>query len=272
MNNDVAPQVFAILRTLIEERTGLAYAPGDDAIVHDKLKLQAREVGFESLLDYYYFLRYDGASDAEFSALVDALVVNETYFFRELAQLEVLVDDVLVPCVKAGRRPRVWSAACATGEEPLTLAMLLADRGVLEQTYILATDISARALGRARTGEHNARALRADSLPSIARYVDAVGKSARVDPRISSFVNWKQLNLLDAERVAELGTFDAILCRNVLIYFAERTIQRVVNSLMSALEPSGVLLVGISESLLRIATPLRCEEHHGVFLYRKNRP
>jgi chemotaxis protein methyltransferase CheR len=270
MKSDVAPQVFAILRTLIEERIGLAYATGDDVIVHDKLKLQAQEAGFDSLLDYYYFLRYDTGSEVEFSALVDALVVNETYFFRELPQLEMLVDELIVPRVRAGQRPRIWSAACSTGEEPLTLAMLLADRGVLEQTYVLATDVSERALARARAGEHNARALRADCMPNIARYVEVVGGRARVDSRISAFVNWKQLNLLDAEGVAELGTFDAILCRNVLIYFAEQTIRRVVSSLVSALEPSGVLLVGVSESLLRIGAPLTCEERRGVFLYRKN--
>jgi chemotaxis protein methyltransferase CheR len=272
MTSDVAPQVFAILRTLIEERTGLAYAPGDDTIVREKLKLQAQEAGFDSLLDYYYFLRYDAGSQSEFSALVEALVVNETYFFRELPQLETLVDELIVPRVRAGQRPRVWSAACSTGEEPLTLAMLLADRGVLEQTYLLATDISERALARARAGEHNARALRADSAPSAARYIEVEAGRPRVDSRISSFVNWKQLNLLDAQGVAALGTFDAILCRNVLIYFAEQTIQRVVGSLVATLEPDGVLLVGVTESLLRFAAPLTCEERRGVFFYRKERP
>jgi chemotaxis protein methyltransferase CheR len=269
MTNDVAPQVFAILRTLIEERTGLAYAPGDDEIVRDKIKVQAQDAGFDSLLDYYYFLRYDTASQAEFSALVDALVVNETYFFRELPQLEVLVDEIIVPRVRAGRRPRVWSAACSTGEEPLTLAMLLADRGVLDQTYLLATDISDRALARARAGEHNTRALRSDFTPAAARYIELDRGRPRVDPRVSSFVNWKKLNLLDATGVAQLGAFDAILCRNVLIYFSEQTIERVVASLVSALEPSGVLLVGITESLLRFSAPLGCEERRGIFLYRK---
>jgi chemotaxis protein methyltransferase CheR len=270
MNSDVAPQVLAIMRMLIEERTGLTYAPGDDPIVRDKVMLRAQEAGFDSLLDYYYFLRYDAGSDEEFSALVDALVVNETYFFRELPQLEVLADDIIVPRARAGRRPRVWSAACSTGEEPLSLAMLLAERGVLDQTYLLATDISERALARARSGEHNTRALRSDAKPSAACYIEVERDRPRVAPAVSSFVNWKQLNLLDAGKVAELGVFDAILCRNVLIYFSDATIQRVVSSLIAALRPGGVILVGVTESLLRLGAPLTCEERNGVFFYRKS--
>lgn len=272
MNVDVAPQVFAILRTLIEERTGLSYCGGDDAIARDKLLLRAREAGFDSLLDYYYYLRYDQSSEAEFRALVDALVVNETFFFRELAQLELLVDDFIVPRVRSGQRPRVWSAACSTGEEPLTLAMLLADRGVLEDTHVLATDISERALARARAGEHNVRALRGDVEPSVGRYLVQQGGRVRVDPRVSAHVQWQQLNLLDSARVRELGTFDAILCRNVLIYFSESTIRRVVDSLSAALAPGGALLVGVTESLLRFGGPLACEERRGVFVYRKTGP
>ncbi len=89
------------------------------------------ETGFESPLDYYYFLRYDAGSADELATLVDDLVVNETYFFRECAQLFALRDEVILPLVDKGERPRIWCAAASSGEEPLSVAMLLAEAGML---------------------------------------------------------------------------------------------------------------------------------------------
>src|SRR3954447_8337457 len=113
--------VFAILSALVEERAGLHYGSGDQEIFLEKVAVRAAETGFDSLLDYYYYLRYDPGGEAEIEKLIDALVVNETYFFRELQPLRVLVERFVAPAVRAGHRPRIWSAPCATGEEPLTL-------------------------------------------------------------------------------------------------------------------------------------------------------
>ncbi|MFP2964505.1 CheR family methyltransferase, partial [Myxococcus sp. 1LA] len=146
----MSPQVFAILAALIEQRSGLHYAPEDRELLADKVVPRALDAGFDSLLDYYYFLRYDPAGSEALDALVDALLVHETYFFREPQPLRVLTEDVLVPAVRAGRRPRVWSAACSTGEEPLTLAMMLAEAGVLEGVELVASDLSAGRWTRAR--------------------------------------------------------------------------------------------------------------------------
>ncbi len=183
--------------------------------------------------------------------------------------MEVLADEVLVPAVRAGRRPRVWCAACSTGEEPLTLAMMLAERGVLKDVELVASDLSPRALERARAGEHNLRALR--SLPPgvEGRWLDVEGGRPRVRPEVAGGVDWRRVNLVDAAAVAALGTFDAILCRNVLIYFHDATALRVVDLLAGALVPGGVLLVGTSESLMRFGTALNCEERRGAFFYIK---
>ena len=129
---------------------------------------RAPEAGFESLLDYYYFLRYDAGGAKELDALIDALVVGETYFFRELPPLEVVVGELVAPAVAAGRRPAIWCAACATGEEPLTLAMMLAERGILGEVEIVASDISARALERARAGRFGAPRPAAGACPAFA--------------------------------------------------------------------------------------------------------
>ena len=142
--------VLAILSALVEERTGLHYGLLDHALLAEKAGVRAAEAGFESLLDYYYYLRYDAGAGPEMDALVDALVVGETYFFRELPPLEVLAG-IAEDLVLRGVRPRIWSAACASGEEPLTLAMLLDERGLLGRVDLVASDISPRALARARS-------------------------------------------------------------------------------------------------------------------------
>lgn len=264
------PQVFAILSALIEERSGLHYDISDIDIIADKLSTRALEAGFDSLLDYYYYLRYDDASKAESNALLDALVVNETYFFRELDSLKRMVSDFIEPLVASGKRPRVWCAACSTGEEPLTLAMLLADRGLLSKVEIVASDISSRVLARAQAGEFGLRSLR--QLPPEgldARFLVVNGGRVRVREELTKAIQWLRVNLVEAEAVAALGAFDAIACRNVLIYFSDDTARRVLASLTGALLPSGVLFVGVSESLLRFGSSLVCEERGGVFLYRK---
>jgi len=268
----LTPELHAVFSGLLRERLGLHYGFDDVAVLGDKLEARAQDVGFESLLDYYYHLRYDPEGERELTALGETLVVHESYLFRELAPLELVVE-LLARAIARGDRPRVWSAACAAGEEPLTLAMLLDDRGLLPQVGLVASDLSGRALARARAGVYSRRALRHDPAPALAaRYVEVADRSVRVAPRLIAQIDWRQVNLVDDDQVAALGRFDIILCRNVLIYFDENTTGRVVRSLAGRLRPGGVLLVGIAESLLRLRTELVCEEQAGVFLYRKAAP
>ncbi|WP_434047092.1 MULTISPECIES: CheR family methyltransferase [Sorangium] len=267
----ISPQVFAIFSALIAEKIGIHYDAGDRELLGDKLSVRAIEAGFDSLLDYYYFLRYDPGGAAEVDALIDALVVNETYFFRELPQIEVAIAEFVAPRVAAGARPRIWSAACASGEEPLTMAMLLAERGLLDKVELVASDVSARALARARAGVFGPRSIRSNAPPPAfaGRWLQAAPDRVTVSAELQRAIDWRRINLLDAAEVASLGPFDVIACRNVLIYFHDNTARWVVNNLSRALAAGGVLLVGVSESLLRLGTALSCEERGGVFIYRK---
>jgi chemotaxis protein methyltransferase CheR len=266
----IAPQVLAILSALVEAKTGIHYGIDDAALLTDKVEARARELGFDSLLDYYYLLRYDDADSREFDALIDVLVVPETYFFREFDAVKLVVSEFLAPAVAAGKRPRVWCAACATGEEPLSLAMLLADRGILGDVDLVASDISLRVLARARAGKFGGRALRQIPDPELAsRFIDTRDGVTRVRSELAASIDYRRVNLTESRAVADLGLFDVVLCRNVLIYFKLETTVQVVENIQSALVPGGALFVGVSESLLRLGTALVCEERSGTFLYRK---
>jgi chemotaxis protein methyltransferase CheR len=268
--SSMSPQVLAILSAIIEEKTGIHYGAEDSELLRDKVAGRADELGFDSLLDYYYLLRYDDDASKEFDALIDVLVVPETYFFREFDAVKLVVSDFLMPLVAAGKRPRVWCAACATGEEPLTLAMLLAERNLLREVDVIASDLSLRVLSRAQAGQFGVRAVRHVPDPELAaRWLDTSERSLRVKPELARAIDWRRVNLTEAAQVEALGVMDVILCRNVLIYFKQETAARVVRHLDAALRPGGALFVGVSESLLRLGTAFACEERGGTFFYRK---
>jgi chemotaxis protein methyltransferase CheR len=265
----MSPQVFSILSGVVAEHAGLYFDVIHAAVFAEKVASRAVEAGFESLLDYYYFLRYDPDGRKELDALVEALVVGETYLFRELAPLETVVSDFVMPALQSGRRPRIWCAACATGEEPHTVAMLLAARNVLDEVDLVASDISAAALERARSGRFSRRALRQEPPLFAHRWLEADDHGVTLRPQLTNAIDWRRINLMDDQAIAQLGMFDVVLCRNVLIYFNDQTARAVVNRLAGRLRVGGALFVGISESLIRLGTVLACEEQNGVFLYKK---
>lgn len=273
MRESLSPQLFAILATLVEERTGLHFRLQDADIFASKVLERMSEAGFESPLDYYYRLRYE-ADPTELSALVDAVVVGETYFFRELDALRAAIEHVIRPAIAARGGARIWCTACATGEEPLSLAMLLHEETLLERCILRASDVSAKALTRARSGKYGRRSFRAiDANPELARVADRwitrTGDTAVVSPTLLARVDYRAANLIDPIGASDASSFDLVLCRNVLIYFSDSTVLRVVGELKRAMRPEGRLLVGTSESLMRFPTGLRCEERRGAFFYAK---
>ncbi len=270
MDTRVSPALIAIFSNLLEEAAGMHYGQSDREIFESKLVAHAEDAGFENLLDYYYRLRYDDPSGVELRQLVEALVVHETYFFRELPPLVQLIDGHLAEVVRRRGRARIWSAACATGEEPLTVAMLLDQRGLLDRVEVVATDVSTRAITRAQSGRFGRRSVRDGHPPELARrYLDVGDLGVSIDRRLLGAVQFRTANLITDAAIEAAGTFDAILCRNVLFYFRDDQAIRVVDRLGRALTADGLLLVGVSESLLRFGTALRCEERAGCFFYRK---
>jgi chemotaxis protein methyltransferase CheR len=174
----------ALIQNLISERTGMSFDNGKRDLLIDKLSSLVIDRGFSSFLDYYYLLKYDASSRAEWLNVMNALSVQETYFWREFDQIRALVQT-LVPqwlAKNAGSTLRIWSAACATGEEPLTIAIALNEAGFFERASIeiLASDASSKAIERATAGVYRARAFRNLSLDLRDRYFTDVGSAWRV--------------------------------------------------------------------------------------------
>jgi chemotaxis protein methyltransferase CheR len=186
--------------------------------------------------------------------LASVLSNNETYFFRERAQLEVLASDVLGEALKSGGGLRVWSSACSTGEEPYTIAMMLMEtkRITPASVTIRATDLSPRALDKAKTAYYRELSFRATPPEVVQKYFRPFEDGFFISDEIKRLVEFSRLNLLDERSVAGMGLNDAIFCRNVLIYFDKPTQKRVVEAFARALRPGGYLFLGHAESIMRL--------------------
>ncbi|MCA1614941.1 MAG: protein-glutamate O-methyltransferase CheR [Acidobacteria bacterium] len=262
-----------LLRDLIHERTGLFFDNGKGDILTDKLSPLVIERGFTSLLDYYYLLKYDEAAQDEWLSVMNALSVPETYFWREMDQVRALVETVVPRWFAApGAGPlRIWSAACATGEEPLTIAMALDQAGWLGRApvEIRASDASPAAIEKARRGVYRERSFRNLPPELRARYFTQEGetKTWRVDPKLHACVEWGVVNLMDEAEVAPRAAANVIFCRNVFIYFSNQSIGRTVRTFAAHIRPPGHLFVAASESLLRIAEDFELQEIGNAFVY-----
>jgi len=265
---------FNILRDLIHERLGLFFENGKRDILADKLSPLVVNCGFSSFLDYYYLLKYDADADPEWERVIDALSTQETYFWREMDQIEALVQ-VLAPehfARQPGMPLRIWSAACASGEEPLTIAMALNEAGWFGRApiEIIASDASPAALAKARKGVYRERSFR--TLPERLRekyFVDR-GGTWSISPELHARVRWIKANLLNEAEMGSLARSSIIVCRNVFIYFSESTIRRTVHLFHDRMISPGFLLLGASESLLKITTRFDLQGIGGAFVYVKH--
>lgn len=244
---------FERLRALVEARSGVHLSDGKKALVMARLGRRLRELGFTSYEEYIAHL--DRHPVSEGVEVVDRLLTNETRLFREAWQFDYLEEEILPAWLRraenGGRaQVRIWSAACSTGEEPASLAALLAARVPANSSLhvrILATDLSTRALAAAR-GLSFPLARSEDVPARFARQFERDGGRLRLTARAARLIDFDSVNLLEAR--TPVGPFDLILCRNVLIYFTRETKRQVIQQLWQALRPGGHLFVGHAESLV----------------------
>lgn len=229
---------------MLEARTGQQLASDRAWRLDTALKPLLRERGLDGL-DQLVRELLAGGDAALGDRIVDALLNQETSFFRDAAVFD-LVGEALAE-LAPGRRARVWSAGCATGQEPLSLAMLLAERGL--DFEILATDVSEGALSRARQGRYTQFEIqRGLPIRRMMRWFDAADPDWVAKPELMRHLAFRRVNLVADQCPA--GRFDLILCRNVLLYLAPAQREAVFARLAAALRPGGLLLLGAGETVI----------------------
>src|SRR4051794_29230920 len=265
---------LGLMRDLIHEKLGIYYDHTRYEAILDKLLPLVRARDSYSLLDYYYLLKYNVEERAEWLKLMDALSVQETYFWREMDQIRALIDLIIPQWFAQKRGPlRIWSAACASGEEPYTLTMALQEAGWAGHPIeIVASDASQAALTKAAQGIYRERSFR--SLPPELRekYFQPVSEGTKLDPTIMSRVRFTRVNLVREDEVAPLARVPIIFCRNVFIYFSPDTIRRTVQSFARGMPFPAYLFVGASESLLKLTNDFDLQQIGNAFSYVKKAP
>lgn len=237
---------------LIADRLGLYFAPERLQFLANRLWKRVHDLGLGSPALYRAYLL---SHPAEWDILADAIVVNESRFFREESLFRALGDHILPQLVRrreqiGGRRElAVWSAGCSTGEEAYTLAMTALESLPLPTLWdlqILGTDLSGRNLDRAREGVYEPRRLEGLPRPWFDRYIEACGGGrVRVRQPVRAITSFRRHNLCDD--IWTIGPHDVIVCLNVIIYFRREDQLRVLNRLYDTLRPGGYLLVGATE-------------------------
>jgi len=264
--------VTSLLIDLIHEQLGLHYKSSDADQIADRLAPLVVGRGLASFMDYYYVLKYSPEPD-DWSKVMDALAVQETYLWREIDQLRAVVDRLVPALVQSsrGRTVRIWSSACASGEEPLTMAILLEEAGWFERAPIevIASDASPAAIARARKGEYTQRSFRNLPLHLRDKYFVAHDNHWTVVPELHRRVSYDVVNLVAEEQVSRYASAPIILCRNVFIYFSDRSISRTVAMFDQSMPSPAYLCVGVSESLLRRTSAFDLQEIGGAFVYVK---
>lgn len=260
-----------LLRDLIHERTGLHFDAERIDLMVEKLRERLIQRGCRSYLDYFYILKYDEHADDEWLRLIDVFSVQETYFWRESSQIEALVQHIIPAWFRQHARPlRIWSAACASGEEPYSIAIAIAEAGLGHLPIELhASDASEIALERARAGIYRERSFRTLSPELRAKYFTRAGDLWKLDPAIVSRVQFSRANLVAPAETTLLAGVSVIFCRNVFIYFSSESIKRTIRLFATHMREPAYLFVGSSESLLKLTDDFELRELGDAFVYQR---
>ena len=269
---------YEAFRLFLEDACGILLGDNKHYLVQSRLRRMASEAGVQSLGDLVTQLRRERVGGAMRERVVEAMTTNETFWFRDKHPFGILSGLILPECAKRKQRtPRIWSAACSTGQEPYSISMTVQDYlaknpGSVSDAQIIATDISPAVLAEAKEGYYDPMAL-ARGLPTDVRdrYFEKDAKhweerwQIRAD--IRRRVRFTQGNLLTS--YASLGRFDVIFCRNVLIYFSSESKVDIIGRMAAILNPGGYLLLGAAEAITQYSDAFDMVRCNPGVVYRK---
>ncbi len=276
---DMTDAEFRMFCELFRSHCGLSFGPESRYLLEKRLARRVHALDLGSFAAYHFMLRNDSRGDDELGRAIDDLTTNETYLFRELGPIRALVDEIIPELLDrkrlaGGGALSIWSAGCSSGEEPYSVLMMALEAGYLpgRDLHLYASDISRTMLQKARGGIYREASFRETDPYFREKYFRSKDDSFRISDDLKRHVDFIHLNLLDASKIALLGTMDVILCRNVIIYFDLETKGRVISTFANKLIPGGFLLLGHSESLLNISNDFELEHLRNDMVYRRPVP
>jgi chemotaxis protein methyltransferase CheR len=266
----MTPTDFDFLRGSLKRRSGLVLSADKQYLLESRLLPVARKAGFDRLPAMIDALKGDNA-ESLMTAVVEAMTTNESFFFRDKMPFDSF-RTMMLPALQAARRHsraiRIWCAAASTGQEPYSLAMALRemDDGLAGwRIEVIATDISSTVLEKARQGLYSQfEVQRGLPIQLLIKYFSRNGEMWQIGPEIRAMVKYRQLNLLS--NFSDLGTFDVIFCRNVLIYFDQGTKIDVLDRLAEVIADDGYLVLGAAETVIGLTDSFKvCPQSRGLY-------
>ncbi|MGC8594378.1 MAG: CheR family methyltransferase [Candidatus Kryptoniota bacterium] len=268
---------FSKLRKFIYEHTGIFYADNKKYLLESRISRRLAALRMPGFAEYLSYLNNGGASD-ELTHLVNSITINETFFFRNEPQLKALENSIIPAIIKKrtgdpGLKVKIWSAACSTGEEPYTIAMIIHDKFMAHHPSvnfeIIGTDINTAVIETARRGIYRDYSVKNVPMYYQQKYFTRDGERYILSEDILEMVQFRSLNLFDSQAMKEMAGFDIIIAANVLIYFDINSKQRVVTSLYDSLNSGGFLLLGFSETLYGISQAFKPVHFDRTIAYGK---
>lgn len=236
-------QDFSDFVSLLKRKTNIDLSQYKEAQMKRRLTTLRQKHGYETFQSYWQALE---KSESLMNELLDRMTINVSEFYRNPARWAVLQERFLPEMFSANPRLNIWSAACSTGEEPYTLAMILSELGQLRNSRLLATDLDRNVLSKAQEGVYLERALRDVPAACKEKYFTKSEGAFRVSEELKRHIRFQQQNLLHDTFD---GVFDLIVCRNVMIYFTEEAKHDLYHKFSGALKPGGILFVGSTEQI-----------------------
>lgn len=271
------PEEFRLIKEFVENHFGLLLDDGRENFLTQKLLPRLAELRLDSFTDYYSYLKYSPHSQEELRQFISLLTNNETYFFREDAQFDILAREIL-PAIKerktarGERQLRIISAGCSSGEEVYTLAMVLLESGLFLWEWdiqVIGVDIDEQIIARALKGVYSGRAFQTTPQHCIDRYFSPHEDGQQVKESLRQMTRFTVGNLLQLNNLLAAHSADIIFCRNVLIYFSDDTTKQITAGFARILKPEGLLFLGHSESLARISNQYLPIRFPGAIIYKK---
>jgi chemotaxis protein methyltransferase CheR len=276
---DLSEEEFILFQRYIADNAGLFLDDSKLDTLRTSLLARTTALNLKDYREYYRFINFNPRGEEEFKELMNLLTVGETYFFRDAKHFEILERYILPDVIKYKKERgdnsiRIWSAGCSTGEEPYSISMFLLGNLTIPSLWdieILATDVSTKALQKARDGIYTKWSLRAIDRKYTQKYFTTTENRYLLNDEIKRMVKFEYFNLIrEPYPLTKMGNYwDIIFCKNVTIYFKIDSTKRVIHNFYQSLRDSGTLFIGMSESLFQISDEFNLIEHDSCFLYKK---